>query len=141
MENSVTILQTIYERLYGSRITMANLNELAADLSRISQRRRPWTGKFLHSLLKGYAGFQANPQLVEALQRLYHRLNGADDIQARARQAQLRVLNDLPAETIVLGQARRCATPGCTVLFVPTHPSQKYHSKTCARRNRRRGEL
>jgi hypothetical protein len=137
MQNETSLLETIYRRLYGPQITMANLDELAADLSRVSRRSRPWTGKFLHSLIKGYSGFKATPQLVEALQILTHRLDGVDDIQARTRQVQLRTLNELPAETIILGQARRCAGPGCQVLFVPTHPRQKYHSKSCARLSRK----
>jgi hypothetical protein len=136
--NYTLLLQETYEQIYGPKISMANLDELAGDLSRISRRARPWTGKFLHSLLKGYDGFRPNPQLVEALEILRHRLNGKDDIRIRTRQAQVQTLNDLPAGTIILGQARRCATPGCDVLFVPTHPRQKYHSKACARRNRHR---
>lgn len=144
MKSEGTLLQEIYERVYGPKVTIANLDDLAADLSRVVGRERPWTGKFLHSLLKGYNGFRANEQLVEALAILRRRLNGADDIQARTRQAHILALNDLPAGTIVLGQAHRCAAPGCKVLFVPTHPRQKYHSKACAqfarrkRRNRNR---
>jgi hypothetical protein len=133
MQNGTVLLQNIYVRLYGQKITMANLDALAADLSRVIRRNRPWTGKFLHSLIKGYSGFKPNPQLLEALQVLTHRLDGVDEIQARTKQAQIRTLNDLPAETIVLGQARRCAGLGCNILFVPTHPRQKYHSKNCAR--------
>jgi hypothetical protein len=145
MQNEATLLQEIYERVYGPKVTISNLDDLAADLSHVAERKRPWTGKFLHSLIKGYNGFRANEQLVEALHILRRRLNGADEIQARARQAHILALNELPAETIVLGKARRCAAPGCKVWFVPTHPRQKYHGKVCAhfarRKRRSQGEL
>lgn len=137
MQKHTTLLIDIYRELYGSTITIANLNELASDLSQIVKRARPWTGKFLHSLIKGYPGFTANGQLVEALTVLAHRQDGADEVQARAKEAKVLTVNHLPAGTVVLGRARRCATPGCRIPFVPTHPRQKYHSKSCAEESRR----
>lgn len=138
MHSCTTTLLDIYEQLYGPKITMANLDELAADLSQIAGRSRPWTGKFLHSLIKGYPGFKANGPLGKALDVLAGRLTGLDEIQSRAAEAQVLAVNDLPPGTLVLGQAQRCAAPGCQIIFVPTHPRQKYHSKSCARLARRR---
>lgn len=138
MQKHTTLLVDLYQELYGSTITIANLNELASDLSQIVKRARPWTGKFLHSLIKGYPGFTVNGQLVEALTVLASRQNGTDEVQARAKEAKVLTVNQLPTETVVLGKARRCATPGCSILFVPTHPRQKYHSKACAEKSRRR---
>ena len=140
-QKHTVLLLDLYREIYGPAVTMANLNELAADLSQIARRNQPWTGKFLHSLIKGYAGFTANGQLVDALKILACRHDGLDEVQARAREATVLTVNQLPAGTVVLGRARRCATPGCQVQFVPTHPRQKYHSKTCAalgRRHRKR---
>lgn len=137
MESGITALLDIYEQLYGPKITMAHLDELAADLSQIAGRSRPWTGKFLHSLLKGYPGFKANGQLGKAVSVLAGRLAGLDEIQSRAEEARVLAINHLPVGTLVLGQAQRCAAPGCQVTFVPTHPRQKYHSPTCARLARR----
>ena len=137
MQKYTTLLIDIYQELYGSTITIANLNELAADLSKIVKRARPWTGKFLHSLIKGYPGFTANGQLIEALTVLAGRQDGVDEVQARAKETKVLSINQLPTGTVVLGEARRCATPGCQILFVPTHPRQKYHSKNCAETCRR----
>lgn len=134
-------LHNVYQTLYGPKITMANLDELAADLSQIAGRSQPWTGKYLHSLLKGYDGFKPNERLIEAVYVLTARLDGQDEIEVRAREVKVSALNDLPDGTVVLGEARRCAAPGCSIRFVPTHPCQKYHSKACAkiaRRQRRR---
>jgi len=137
MQKHTTLLIDLYQGLYGSTITIANLNELASDLSQIVKRARPWTGKFLHSLIKGYPGFSANGQLIEALTILAADQNGIDEVQARVKEAKVLTVNHLPIETVVLGQARRCATPGCSILFVPIHPRQKYHSKRCAEKKRR----
>jgi hypothetical protein len=137
MENdTVTLLCSIYQEIYGTKITMANLNNLADDLSLIAKRNRPWTGKFLHSLIKRYPGFIANGQLTAALTVLAARLDGLDEVQAQAKEVTVWAVNDLPGETVILGKARRCATPGCQVWFVPSHPRQKYHSKGCSRINR-----
>lgn len=144
MQSVRQLLVDVYQDVYGPKITIANLNELAADLSGIAGRSRPWTGKFLHSIIKEYAGFAANSHLNKALSIMAARLDGADDLETRAQEVDgLLAVNDLPPGTLVLGQARRCATPGCPVRFVPTHPRQKYHSKTCAelaRRQRDQGE-
>lgn len=136
MDNDNLLIE-VYKAFYGPNITLANLNDLARDLSQVARRSRPWTGKFLHSLIKGYAGFSTNQELIEALNILAGRLEGYDEIQQRAKETTILTVNDLPEGTIVLGHARRCATPGCRVLFVPIHPRQKYHSRNCAALSKR----
>jgi len=136
MENSTrATLTEIYRRIYGNEteIIMSNLDELARDLSEIARRDRPWTGKYLHSLIKEYPGFNANGGLTEALTALRSRLNDEDEILARAKRVSVLALNGIPKNAIVLGKPRRCANPGCQVIFVPTHPRQKYHRQSCAK--------
>ncbi len=139
MSTCKQLLLEVYQELYGPKITLANLSELAQDLSRIIGRSRPWTGKFLHSIIKEYAGFASTTEhLNKALTILAAQLDGASETQAMAQEMPgLLAINELPAGTIILGQARRCARPGCVVQFVPTHPRQKYHSKACAEAARR----
>lgn len=133
MQTARELLLNVYQDLYGPQITLANLGELAGDLSRVVGRSRPWTGKFLHSIIKQYAGFTTNDMLTKALTILAARLEGLNEIQALAQEMNgLLAVNDLPPGTVILGVARRCAAPGCPVRFVPTHPRQKYHSKACA---------
>ncbi|MCK6623536.1 MAG: hypothetical protein DPW09_26150 [Anaerolineae bacterium] len=69
---------------------------------------------------------------MDALSILATRLEDSDEVQQRAKEVTILTVNELSPGTIVLGQARRCATPGCPILFVRTHPHQKYHSKSCA---------
>ncbi len=144
MQTARELLLDVYQDLYGPQITLANLSELAGDLSRIVGRNRPWTGKFLHSIIKQYAGFSINARLTKALTILAARLDGMNEIQAKAQEINgLLAVNDLPPGTVILGVAQKCAAPGCPVRFVPTHPRQKYHSKACAavaRRQKYRSE-
>jgi hypothetical protein len=136
MQTARELLLDVYQDLYGPQITLANLNELAGDLSRVIGRSRPWTGKFLHSIIKQYAGFSTNASLTKALTILAARLDGLNEVQAQEMKGLL-AINELPPGTVILGLARRCAAPGCPVRFVPTHPRQKYHSKACAALMRR----
>jgi len=81
------------------------------------------------------------PEIARGVQAIAARLDGADDVRARAREANgLLAVNDLPWGTVILGQARPCALPGCPVVFVPTHPRQKYHSRECGRAARQRNK-
>jgi hypothetical protein len=136
MEKDTQLLIDVYQALYGPKIKMAHLDELASDLSEIAGRDRPWTGQFLHSLLKGYPGFNGNGQFGEALTLLASHLQNIDEMD-HAQQVTVKTLHHLPAETVILGQAKQCAAPTCHILFVPTHPQQKYHSKACAETARR----
>jgi len=138
----IRLLLDTYEALYGPEITISHLDDLAGDLSQIAGRSRPWTGKYLHSLIKGYDGFSANHELIRALTILGCCLDSTGEVQAKVRPARdLVAVNDLPAGTVILGRAQRCANCVCPVIFVATHPRQKYHSRACremARRLRRR---
>jgi hypothetical protein len=130
-------LAEMYQHMYGPQITMTNLDKMATDLSQIARRTRPWTGKFLHSLIKGYPGFSINNQLNDALTILASRLQHRNEVEAQINEVTVSAINDLPPGTVVLGQAQQCASPGCQTLFVATHPRQKYHSEYCRNMVRR----
>lgn len=50
---------------------------------------------------------------MDALSILAARLEDSDEVQQRAKEVTILTVNELPPGTIVLGQARRCATPDC----------------------------
>ncbi len=132
------MLLDTYQALYGPEIAISHLDDLAKDLSQIAGRNRPWTGKYLHSIIKGYDGFSATDELVKVLTIMASCRDGADEIQARAHEVDgLLAVHDLPTGTIVLGQAQQCANPRCPLVFVATHPRQIYHSAACAAMARR----
>jgi hypothetical protein len=79
-------LAEMYQHMYGPQITMTNLDKMATDLSQIARRTRPWTGKFLHSLIKGYPGFSINNQLNDALTILASRLQHRNEVEAQINE-------------------------------------------------------
>ena len=92
----------------------------------------PYSRGYISKLERGKK--EITPQIARGVLAIVARLDGADEVQAWAREAEgLLAVHELPPGTVVLGQARRCALPGCPVVFVPTHPRQKYHSRECAR--------
>jgi hypothetical protein len=137
MVNYADELITLYKMLYDGEITMASLTDLAGRLSQIAGKSRPWTGKYLHSLIRGYSGFSANSQLIEAIHTLANQQSSTDEILTMAKETKVLAVHPLPEGTVILGPARRCANPLCSVCFVPTHPRQRYHSRICARSRRR----
>ena len=102
----------------------------------------PYTRSYVSKLERGRKPITI--VITRGILAIATRMDGIDEIQARAREVDgLLAINDLPDGTVILGRARRCANPGCPVVFVPTHPRQKYHSPACraqarARRKSRR---
>lgn len=62
-------LGELYHQKYASdeRTKKERLTELAGKLSEIAGRNRPWTWRFLNSLLNGNKGFSVSPQMERAL--------------------------------------------------------------------------
>ena len=102
----------------------------------------PYTRSYVSKLERGQKPITI--VITRGILAIATRMDGIDEIQARAREVDgLLAINELPDGTVILGRARRCANPGCPVVFVPTHPRQKYHSPACraqarARRKSRR---
>ena len=95
---------------------------------------RPYTRGYISKLEHGRVPITSG--IAWGVLALTLRLDGVDAIQARARETNVLAVNDLPAGTVVLGPARRCANPGCPVMFVPVHPRQRYHCRACANQAR-----
>lgn len=132
-------LKTIYEEIYGPLDApgkMKNLRELAGTLSQIAKRDKPWTHRYLNSLLNGDSGFRVTPELDIALRVLATKLDGANPLQARLVEITAYSINGSVAPgSIITGKSTRC--PGCLVLFVPHNYFQVYCGPECPGRPRR----
>ena len=126
-------IEDIYRKCFREAVTMSNLDFLAGRLSEIAGRERPWTGKFLHSILRehnGFAGYRSAP-LELALRAMRHDIDGTG---AQALMISNGVFTSTPLlpGTIIQGEPTRCS---CGVWFIPRWgPQQKYHTKLCRRR-------
>lgn len=133
-------LRTIYEEIYGSLDApgkMKNLRELAATLSQVAHREKPWTYRYLNSLLNGDSGFRVTPELNTALKVLGSKLDNANPLQARLVQITAFSINgNVEPGSIITGKSTRC--PGCLALFVPHSNLQIYCGPECPGRPQRR---
>ena len=76
-------------------------------------------------------------KITEALARAFWRIASAhDDTDPDIATAQIVTLFAMEniKDALVTGHSRRCARPGCPVVFFPHHPQQKYHSIWCRER-------
>ncbi|MCB0207695.1 MAG: hypothetical protein KDJ52_00105 [Anaerolineae bacterium] len=132
------LLTAVYREIYGDPGNpgkMKNLDELAATLSKIAQRDKPWTARYLNALLLGHKGFSITEELELALYTLAGRLDDQPPLQARARPIQVLTINGVLPGSIVLGHTKRCA--GCQIPIVPTVPWQKYCCPECRAKTRK----
>lgn len=143
MDPKIDLLKSIYFDLYGpldvpkrpgaKPVKMANLRELADKLSKIANREKPWTHRYLSSLLSGDKGFSISPELERAIHILENRLDGQPEIQARSRQITVFTVNGIEPDSVVFGHTTYCY---CHLPVVFNHPSRKYCFEECRERAR-----
>lgn len=122
----------LYQKLYATDLCWANLEDMAQRLSTLVDRSRPWTAKFLDSLIHGYKGYEDyhSESLALALSLLKAQLENGAQAMIVSRSAVISYVS-LPPGTIIQGNVVRCP---CGVYFVPAWASQKYHTKNCKRK-------
>ena len=136
---SVEILITLYSQMYGldSRSKKECLIELADKLSRIAGRSRPWTWRFLNSLMNGNEGFSVSPELERTIHIAGARLDGQPEIQARSHEIMVLTTNGIEPGSVVFGHTTYCY---CQLPVVFNHPSRKYCFEECRQRAKRERE-
>ena len=130
------LLKELYEARYGAIDgpgKMKNLADMADSLSRIVNRERPWTNRYLNSLIKGNEGFAVTEELERAIYILTARMDGQSEAQARSREIMVFSTNGIEPGSIVFGHTTRCY---CQLPVVFNHPSRKYCFEECRQRAR-----
>lgn len=120
----------LYRQLFATdQVSFANLEIMAERLSQLANRQRPWTAKFLDSLIHEYRGFEDyhSEPLALALQILNHELNNGTVAMVVSTSAVISHI-PLPPGTVIQGEVKQCT---CGLWFVPKWHSQKYHDKKC----------
>lgn len=126
------LLTSLYTEIYGpidAPGKLKNLTELAATLSTLAAREKPWSGRYLNGVIMGHSGINSSAELNQAIEILAGQLDGQAPLQARARPMQLLVVNGITPGSVVLGHSVRC--PGCQTPIVPRVPWQKYCTREC----------
>jgi hypothetical protein len=122
------ILKEIYQTKYGliDHLKMANLRELVNIFNDIAKPEKPWTDRFLFSLIKGYEGFTFTDQLKRACEIYASELDGQSYWQARIQTQTVITINGLTENIWVVGKELICAYPPCDIIFLRTHSTMKY---------------
>lgn len=120
----------------GLAPTFDNFTDLAGQLSKLAGQNPPWSAKYIHSVYKGYKGCQASPALGRAVMAMGELVDSTPPGVAGGEY--VRVLaypGQVPEGTVIprAAQVVRCQRPGCPVLFIRTHPSQRFHDPSCQR--------
>lgn len=116
-----------------------SLAQFGATLARtISPDHPPFTKQYVDLLKKGRAPI--TEEIARALSTLSAMLDGQGELQARSRPVDVPLLSvhPLPAYTVIIPPARRCALPGCRISYIPASPRQRYCSRECRAEMHRR---
>ena len=108
-----------------------SFQRLGRDIARTTGRKAPWSPSYTGNAYYGQfaEGRSASPEFVKGLEALAARIEGAKApgfiLAARNAQVQTWQDNDLQG-AFIMGAAKQCAFPGCSVMFVGTVPWRKY---------------
>jgi len=104
-------------------------DHLAGQLSKIASRPKPWTWRYVQGVQAGTV--EPSPAFSRAVNALGAAIDDVPamlaytvEVKVYARPGALP-----PYGALVLAEARPCMWPGCTVVFVPRTPNQRYCSR------------
>jgi len=92
-----------------------------------------WRWQYVHQVIKGR--LVASTKLRLAIFRLHEKIFDGPQPTLR-RVSILAPIGFVPSRTLVMTRARTCALRTCQRSFVPSNPSQRFHSPACRQRSR-----
>ncbi len=104
---------------------------LGRDIAKTTGRNDPWSPSYTaNAFYEGFAkGRSASPEFIRGLEALAAKVDGAKPpafmLAARRSNVLSWVDNDLSG-AFVMGAVKKCAFPGCSIMFVGTVPWRKY---------------
>ena len=118
-----------------------SLTQFGIRLARaIDPKSEPFNRQYISALEHGKKNFRVTPQIAAAFWNI---AAGLDDMPAGVGGAVLvKVLvqpGQVPEGAMIprTAKAVKCWNPACAVVFVKTHPNQRYHDPECNPRNRK----
>lgn len=135
-------LKQIYLDTYGpldAEGKKKNLIELAETLSRMVGHEPAWTWRTLNGILCGHKGFSVTKEMSTAMEVYRAKDDDIHPLQPRLIQITAFSINGSVASgSVITGKSTRC--PGCLMLFVPHHNLQRYCTKECPGRPKRKAK-
>jgi len=111
-------------------VSVRDLQEIANQLSTMVKKETPWGWRYLRNVLNGK--LEASTKLLDAVMRLGATIDSTPVELARSEQVTVLAVGHVQSGALILADSRRCANPGCAIVFVPRVPWQKCHSAECA---------
>ncbi|HSW62699.1 MAG TPA: hypothetical protein VLH56_05230 [Dissulfurispiraceae bacterium] len=131
-------LKTLIER-FGfnpDEISVADLQMIADKLSHKVERVKPWTWRYLRSVLgKDYA---ASGILAMAIESLLPMATNARELYDKAYAVQILAIGNVKPGAVILADSHSCGFLGCPVEFVPRAWNQRYCSPECRKAEAKR---
>ena len=119
---------------------VALYKEIARRLSAVARKQPPWGWRYIQGVEKGT--ITPSRKLTRAVFSLGATLDGVpalvadtEPVQVYARPGAVR------PGSIILGESKTCARPGCPVSFIPRVPWQKFCSSECRGKAKKQDRL
>jgi hypothetical protein len=118
---------------------VALYKEVAKRLSALARKQPPWGWRYIQCVEKGTLA--PSQKLTRAVFSLGATLDGVPTLVANTEPVQVYARpGTVRPGSIILGESRACARPGCPVSFIPRVPWQKYCSSECRRKIQKQGQ-
>jgi hypothetical protein len=109
---------------------VALYKEIARRLSAVARKQPPWGWRYIQGVEKGT--IVPSQKLARAVYSLGATLDGVPTLVANTEPVQVYARpGSVRPGSIILGESKTCARPGCPVSFIPKVPWQKFCSSEC----------
>lgn len=111
--------------LFAESGTVAIYTDLAARLSKIARKEKPWSWRYVQSVHVGT--MEPSKKFARAVEILAASMDGLPAFVAETEAVTVYARpGSVHPNAIVIGESKQCENPTCTVRFIPRVPWQKY---------------
>lgn len=116
---------------------VAVYEDLARRLSMIAAKENAWTWRYVQSVHMG--SMQPSEKFARAVSVLAAEMDGLPAVVAETEPITVYARpGTVRANAIVIGESKACASPACTIHFIPRVPWQKYCPNCRDKKQRRK---
>lgn len=128
-KTTIVSLKELLEVFDSHTGKVAAYTELAWRLSEVVHRSPPWSWRYVQSIEKGTVGI--SEKFWRAVSLLSGQVDGLPSTIANTELVKIYALPGTVREnSLIMAASRKCATPSCTVVFVPNVP-WRTHCPVC----------
>lgn len=122
-----TSLNDLYNELYSDGPILHNLTDLGKRLACAVKQEKPYTPRYLRSVIAGNKGFEKpSPKLQQAIDTLSAMIDDVNPLSVTAKEVMVMAVGEVKTGAVVLASSIPCAYPPCGIHFVPRAWNGKY---------------